>query len=207
MTRIQYKEALARVESGNPGEVLLPLLRSGWSEKNVIYMKAALRRLDGTPAPTAPRKVDVSGAGDVLASLYKVQQVLRGRRAKLSNSFHDCKTDADRREVSAGILKIEEEIRDNERKIAHYKAHRQLPQEAGGEGESLPDDPIALMKALASINAKISQTKKTLLELGRLPDNDPERAKIQKYEAKLARLKLEKGHAEQKIKAIQSAGV
>lgn len=204
MTRVQYNEALARVESGNPGEVLLPLLRSGWSQKNVIYMKAALRRLDGTPAP---RKVDVSGAGDVLTSLYKAQQVLRGRRAKLSNSFHDCKTDADRREVSAGILKIEEEIRDNERKIAHYKAHRQLPQEAGGEGESLPENPIGLMKALASINAKISQTKKTLLELGRLPDNDPERAKIQKYEAKLARLKLEKGHAEQKIKAIQSAGV
>lgn len=207
MTRAKYSECLARIESANPGEILLPLLREGWSGKNVIYMKAALRRLGAGMPQRAAQKGNVAGASDVLASLYKAQQVLRAQRAKTSNSFHDCKTDADRRAVSARILEIEKEIRANEGRISHWKAYGHLPVDAGDEEESLPEDPIALMRALASINSRISQTKKKLLDLGRLPDKDPERSQIQKYEAKLAGLKLEKGHAEQKIKAIQSGGV
>lgn len=206
MTRAKYSECLARIESANPGEILLPLLREGWSGKNVIYMKAALRRCSANAPQQASPKGNMAGSSDVLASLYKAQQVLRGQRAKTSNSFHECKTDADRRAVSARILEIEKEIRVNEGKITHIKTHGHLPLDIVRE-EVLPDDPIALMRTLASINAKISQTKKKLLELGALSDNDPQRSQIPKYEAKLAGLKLEKGHAEQKIKAIQSGGV
>ncbi len=205
MTREAYMDALGRIERDNPREVLLPTLRSGFTRLNVIYMKSALGRLTVPAQSVAARVVaapmEEASADEVLKSLYKQQQVLRGEKAKLSNDFHNCTTTDQRREVSQRVLGKDAAIRANEGKIAHYKAHNAMPSEDEDDEFYLPDDPIALMKKANSIASQISQTKKKLDELGALGPNDPARGEIGKYEGKLDRLKLYKGYAEQKIKA------
>lgn len=205
MTRDAYMEALGRIERGNLNEPLLPTLRGGFTRLNVIYLKSALGRLTvpatSVAAAVVAAPIEEASADEVLKSLYKQQQVLRGEKSKISNGFHNCTTTDQRREVSRRILEKDATIRANEAKIAHYKAHNVLPSEDEDDEFYLPDDPIALMKKANSIASRISQTKKKLDELGALGPSDPARAEIGNYQGKLNRLKLYKGYAEQKIKA------
>lgn len=207
MTREAYMEELGRIERGNPNEPLLPTLRGGFTRLNVVYLKSALGRLTMPAKPVAAKVVaapiEEVSPDEALKSLYKQQQVLRGEKAKIANEFHNCTTTEQRREVSRRILEKDATIRANEAKIAHYKAHNVLPSDDEEDEFYLPDDPIALMKKANSIASQISQTKKKLDELGALGPSDPARGEIGKYEAKLDRLKLYKGYAEQKIKLAQ----
>lgn len=206
MTREAYMEALERIERGNPNEPLLATLRGGFTRLNVVYLKSALGRLT-VPATKGVCQVVITSsaeekpADDVLKSLYKQQQVLRGEKAKIANELHNCTTTEQRREVSRRILEKDATIRANEAKILHYTAHNALPSEDEEDEFYLPDDPIALMKKANSIASQISQTKKKLDELGALGPSDPARGEIGKYQGKLDRLKLYKGYADQKIKA------
>ncbi len=200
MTKEQYNEYLRRIRDTNPKEPLFGKLRAGYSAINVIYMKAALKRLpkkEVEDAPSPDVEEEENSANPVVKELWIRKGQLFRARAKHSNSFHECKTDADRRAVSEAILGVWRQIQDIEGKIEFYARHGTLPE--GAERFPVPDDPIALMKKINSIRAQISQRQQKLRAMALLPNSDPEKViKIQKIEAELAELKLYRGHAEKK---------
>lgn len=203
MTEQEYKGNLKRIERENPAEPLLSLLRAGWSKVNLIYMRAALKRLQDlapvTPDSATTDKTDAgaSSADPVLKELWSLKGQLFRERAKHSNRFHECTTDEQRRANSEAILRIWERIQETGRKIEHYQEHGSLP--AGEERFPLPDDPAALLKKLMSLRSLISMEQQKLRKLAELSDDDPaKRPKIEESQARLADLKLYRGHAEQK---------
>lgn len=201
MTEAEYKANLKRIERDNPAEPLLRSLRAGWTKVNVIYMKSALKRLPkddthadrgGSHVQDGPEMTD-----PVLKELWSLKGQLFRERGKLSNRFHDCTTDEQRKANSDAILRIWERIREIEQKVEHYEEHGQLP--AGAERFPLPDDPAALLKKLMSIRSQISMEQQKLRRLSELSNDDPQkRTKIEESQARLAELKLYRGHAEQK---------
>lgn len=195
-------DQLAMVEARNPGELLLPTLRTGHSRVNEAYLRAAMKRLPDEAAqePEPALWHDTRYADSSLQDLWRDRGRLFGAMNKLSNKFHDCKSDDERAANSREIRRLWAEILTVKDAIAHYEQHGALPAPVSEERFPLPDDPVALVKKQASIRAVISQTKRKLDELGALADGDPERAKIVDYEAKLAELKLYLGHADTAIK-------
>jgi len=201
MTKEDYNQYLRRIREANPKEPLFGKLRAGYSAINVIYMKAALKRL---PKETIEEKEgkeedieELISTNPVVKELWKRKGQLFRERAKYSNSFHECKIDAERRAVSEAILGVWRQIQDIEGKIEFYTRHGTLPE--GAERFPLPDDPISLMKKLNSIRAQISQRQQRLRELAQMPDSEATKGvRIQKIEAELAELRLYRGHAEKK---------
>jgi len=200
MTAAQYNEHLKRIEATNPAEPLLRVLRSGWSKVNIIYLKSALNRLPkGDPPPdNDPNDETTNDANDpIIRELWSQKGQLFRERAKFSNRFHDCTNDEQRKANSEAILRIWDRIQDIQRKMEYYEDHGELP--AGAERFPLPDDPAALLKKLMSIRSQISMEQQKLRKLAELSEEDPaKRIKIEESQAKLAELKLYKGHAEQK---------
>lgn len=203
MTPKEYNETLKRIERENPAEPLLSLLLAGCSNLNLIYMRAALKRLKNIDI-----QPDRDGGDDdedqqaasldpVVKELWSLKGQLFRERAKHSNRFHDCTSDDQRRSISDAILRIWERIQDTDRKINYYLDHGRLPE--GEERFPLPDDPAGIMKKLLSIRSLISQEQVKLRKLAELPDDDPQkRTKIEESQARLVELKLYRGHAEQK---------
>jgi hypothetical protein len=205
MTAQQYTEHLKRIEATNPAEPLLRSLRAGWSRVNVIYMKSALNRLpkvDTQPDRATTDDIEdqeTASTDPIIRELWSQKGQLFRERAKFSNRFHDCTTDEQRKANSEAILRIWDRIMDIQRKMEYYEENGELP--AGAERFPLPDDPAALLKKLMSIRSQISMEQQKLRRLAELSDEDPQkRPKIEESQAKLAELKLYRGHAEQKAK-------
>lgn len=201
MKKWEYEDALERIEQENPCEVLLGVLRTGWSPVNVIYMKSALKRLESAPKKDVPAD-EIPADEGFLKGKYRRQQTLRGERNKLSNSFHTCTTDAQRAAVSAKIIEIETEIRRNEVEIRRFELDGETPFNTDSELES-PTDPVVLLKKIASLRAMISQTKKRLEYLASLNASNPEKSAIPNVEKRLADLKNQLKTAENAINAHQ----
>lgn len=224
MTYQEYKANLAKVESENPNEALLKVLKTGYTSINVVYMRAALKRISEsayqgsvtvkagkhsqpavivTMKPKAGKKPD-----ETLRALWAERQHLFGDMNKASNQFYKCKTDAERKENSQRVRGIWEQILEVKDKIKHYEEFGALPEPKAVEKFPLPDDPVALVKKLASIRALISQEQKKLRELFELNEDHPEKkSRIQESEERRKHLILYKEHAEQKIKGLQPTGV
>lgn len=200
MTAAQYNEHLERIEANNPAEPLLRVLRSGWSKINLIYLKSALNRLpkvDPQPENDDNDETTNDANDPIIRELWSQKGQLFRERAKFSNRFHDCTNDEQRKSNSEAILRIWDRIQDIQRKMEYYEDHGELP--AGAERFPLPNDPAALLKKLMSIRSQISMEQQKLRKLAELSEDDPaKRTKIEESQAKLAELKLYKGHAEQK---------
>lgn len=218
MSYQEYNANLAKLERDNPGEPLLKALRSGYTAINVVYMRAALKRISAsthtgsfqvttgsetkavvvTMKPQPGKKAD-----ETLRKLWADRQHLFGDLNKASNHFHKCKNDAERKENSQRIKGIWDEIIAVKERIAHYEEFGSLPEPKSVEKFPLPDDPVSLVKKLNSIRALISQEQKKLRELFELNDNHPDKAqRIKESEERRAHLILYKEHAENKIKDI-----
>lgn len=226
MTEQEYSQHLQRIERDNSTEVLLPTLRRGWSRANAMYMRAALKRLNPTPSPSPERRgaatntveqrstlyvsppfgggVGGGVADATLRALWAERTRLFGEMNKMSNHFHNCRTDAERATNSAAILHKWQEILAVKGKIAHYEEHGELPAAELEENDELPENPVLLSKKLNSLRAGISQTKSKLEAAAGLDDATPGKAaNIEKLEAKLKRLRHLAGMAEVKLKAAE----
>ena len=223
MNERQYKAALAKLELNNPGEPLIPTLRGGWSKINVMYMGLALKRMPTvleleedevievttgtTPGKAIVAKVTFKNGApdDTLRGLWAERGRLFGQMNRQSNEFHKCKTDADRAANSAKVLAWWKDILRVKGNIRHYEEYGELPK-SEQLADELSDNAVALGKQLASIRAKISQTKTKITDLAGLDPNTPGReGKIQDYEVKLRDLNHLKGLAEQKLKVYELA--
>jgi len=202
MTEAQYKANLKRIEADNPAEPLLRSLRAGWTKVNVIYMKSAVNRLpkvDTVPDAATSDEDESRNIDPIMRELYAQKGQLFRERAKLSNRFHDCTTDEQRKINSDAIVRVWDQIQEVNTKLDYYDEHGELP--AGAERFPLPDDPAALLKKLMSLRSQVSMEQQKLRRLAELSEDDPQkRTKIEESQAKLAELKLYRGHAEQKAK-------
>jgi len=211
MTPKEYWEKVDLIESRNPHEILLSTIKTGHSAVNEVYLGAALKRLRSMPAPQADPEpeeeieVPEEQADETLRGLWRERTSLFGEMNKLSNKFHDCKTDDQRAKNSKHILHIWQQILAVKANMAYYKAHKSLPEPISDEDE-LPENPVALSKKLNSIRARISQKKQVLREIAALDEHtEGKAAKIQQGEDDLKRLKHLAGLAEQKLKAHEQA--
>jgi hypothetical protein len=224
MNERKYNAHLAELELNNPGEPLLQALRGGWSKINVLYMGIALKRMPtvleldeeemievktGTrPGKPIVAKVTFKNGtpDDTLRQLWAERGRLFGQMNRQSNEFHKCKTDADRVGNSAKVLGWWKDILRVKGNILHYEEYGELPKVAQ-QGDELSDNAVALGKQLASIRAKISQTKAKITELAGLDPNTPgKEGKILEYEQKLRELIHNRGLAEQKLKSHEQEG-
>ena len=220
MTQREYEIGLARVESENPREILLPELRQGFSAARCLYLRAALRRLpavelsDFSPIDEKSDIEETDAMPETSDEGFRHLWRERGRiyvqMRKTRNEYHDCKSDSERRSVNARLQTMWAEFEAVKRKIAHFEAHGEHEPEASAERFPLPSDPFALSKKLDSLRSLISQEEKKLRELAALPKDHPQKAeKIQKSEARRADLILYRNHAERAIEAarVQSRGL
>lgn len=201
MTKHDYEQNLKWLLEKKPNDPLLPLMRDGYSRINVVYMRHAIKGLvvkEEQPAEAAsPETID-----PVLRELWAEKGRLFRYRAKLSNRFHECKTDMDRKQVNEEILQVWQKILGIDAKIRTYEQHGVLPDEA--DEFALPDNPAELVRKLFSIRTMISAEQSKLRALANLPDEDPDKAKkIKSAETRLANLKLQRGYAETKAKGLQ----
>lgn len=222
MTNKEYKALLARIEAENPGEPLLPLLRSGHSAVNEIYVKSATKRLpenaDTTPIGAAPTYLD-SEMSEILENVGNFDihrndtkwlelsaDIRRAYNAirKTRNKFHSCQNDETRaivaNEVAACWRTIQVAI--NRRQVYENTGEVTTPTDGA---DDLPDNPVELGKRLASIRVQITQTKNRIEDI--LASNETEKTKqerLQKAEASLQRLKNLRGIAEQRLKTLQA---
>lgn len=200
MTDKEYRRHLAAIEKSNPDEPLLRTLQQGFSRVNLIYMRAALKRLPPAADTVEPSADDMPGENmpPVVRELWAHKGRLFRERARWSNKFHDAKNDQERKAISDAILRIWNQIQDIERKIGLYEQTGSLPGEE--ERFPLPDDPVLLVRKTASIRSLISIQQAKLRDLAKLPESDPTKpAKIEEANAKLAELKLYRSYAERKI--------
>ena len=196
MNKAAYIDAVKKIESGNPDEPLLPVLRTGFSDVNAIYLKHALNRLPDTkPVITSdlPQNID-----PILRELWAERGGLFRKMAVQSNKFHECQTDQERKTNSNEILRIWDEIQVVKSRIEYFEEHGQLP--ADVDDFELPDEPVDLLRKLNSIRTMISQVHSKIKKLAQLPNDHPEKArKIAASEKKLAELKLHRGYAQTKL--------
>lgn len=210
MTADEYTAALRSIEQGNPTEALLPVLRTGHSRANEMYMRAALKRL------IPPKSAELEGsshepdwkgqtpyADDTLRALWRERTRLFGEMNKQSNLFHTCKTDEERAANSARVLSWWDDIQAAKAKIAHYEQHGELPTPEH-EGDDLPDNPALLAKKLASLRARISQVKKKITDIAGLDEGTPgKQSKIDAAENDLKQLQFLAGKAAVKLKEYE----
>jgi hypothetical protein len=221
MNERKYNAHLAELEVNNPGEPLLQALRGGYSKINVLYMGIALKRMPtvleleederyvtgyGQKPVTGvivPVKYKDKQPDEILRALWAERGRLFGQMNRQSNEFHKCKTDDDRADNSAKVLSWWKDILRVKGNILHYEEYGELPK-ATQPGDELSDNAVSLGKQLASIRAKISQTKAKITELAGLDPNTPgKEGKIQEYEQKLRELIHNRGLAEQKLKSYE----
>lgn len=226
MNAQEYTAALRRIEDGNPGEVLLPVLRTGHSRVNEMYLRSALRRIPSPQSHTRSmspleggRGVNLEGgqgreeepdwksrtpyADETLRALWRERTRLFSEMNKQSNLFHECRTDADRAGNSAKVLSWWDDILAAKAKIAWYEQHGELPPVAE-DGDELPDNAALLAKKLNSLRARVSQVKKKLLDIASLDEGTPgKQSKINAAEDDLKQLRFMAGKAEEKLKAYE----
>lgn len=222
MTNKEYKALLARIEAENPGEPLLPFLRSGHSAVNEIYVKSAAKRLaenvDTPPIGAAP----TSSEGEMLEILENVgnfdihrndekwlelsADIRRAYNAirRTRNKFHSCTDDETRaivaNEVAACWRVIQLAI--NRRQVYENTGEITTPTDGA---DDLPDNPVELGKRLASIRVQITQTKNRIEDIAASNEADKNKQeRLQKAEATLQRLKNLRGLAEERLKTLQA---
>lgn len=211
MTQDKYWENVALVQQKAPNSVLLPTLKAGYSKVNIIYLNSILKKITALPKAAPPPPEDEytvtltwgADADETLRGLWAQRTQLFGEMNKLSNHFHDCKTDDQRLANSKAIMRIWAKIEDAKTNIRHYEQHKCLP-EPVDEIDTLPDNPVQLSKRLASLRSRISQKKQQIVAIAALDEGtDGKQAKIDNAEQELKHLRYLCGLAEQKLKSYE----
>lgn len=209
-----YQEAIEALRAAQPGHVLLRLLSLQETPANRLLLDRELRKI-ARPTPTQPAMggsptppvVEIEGEDapddtedEVLTRLRMQQSDLFCDRRKLSNSFHDCDTDAERAKVSRDTQRVQRQIEWVRKQIADYKAFGYIP--GRDEKYPVPDDPFVLLNLRNSLRASVSRkTKEVRLRGADVADEVAGAAeKLQKAEAKLIELQNHLTRVEKTVK-------
>lgn len=202
MTAAEFSEKLAQLIAADPQNVMLPLLRRGWSASNEILLKMQLKKLPAsvmsdTSTPTAGKNEPETDLEDDTPDAPEDENLRRmranlassfGERAALSNRIPDTPSRSARAALSDEIQVVQRRIGQQMRDIRHYRLHGTLPEQH--EEYPIPRDPFALDALINSLRASISRKKKDIENLRREDLTKPTIArKCETAEKKLRDLK------------------
>lgn len=166
-----FDRLLTKLKKTNPAHEIIPIVESmGDCAISVEYIKIALE----DPVDVLPEKFK-------LETLLKKKDRLYSSRAVLSNKFHHCKTDTDRKEVSIAIKAIQLQIIEVRNQIEGYYETGKLPDVV--EKKLLPVDGRRQQKKLHSVRSSISRYK-------RLMSRTQDQERIKQYEKRITDLQF-----------------
>lgn len=208
MTLLEYRDRVLCIETANPNEPLLPLLRNGLSAVNAIYLRAAEKRLqcpekneqgdtiDDAVLPDDSVE-DAKWANDntwraMTADIARAYNAIRAER----NNYLRCTNDEQRGKVVDSVESCWANI---QAAIAKRRYYEESGLDAPVDDAEMPRSAFESAKRLNSVRAQISQMKRNIEEAIR-EDKD-----ASKMEGKLQKLMREKGLLEQAVKTGESA--
>lgn len=204
-----------------PQHEALAKLRQGYTVVNAVRLQVILDELDGDPGiqppadePSAPVQPVTSESErrnrertKTYSQMGKEKHNLLTRRALLSNSFHKCQTDDDRAAVSMQIQEVQERLSTIIRTMRQYRYGQMTDDEALAavyredaiqyELQAQEMDGVSLMKKINSVRVRISQAKRKLETLAKVPAEKRDQQKIDHYHKRLKKLEIEKATYEQ----------
>lgn len=195
MKQDEYVDRVTRLENANPAEPLLPALRRGFLPINRLYLKLAEARAPTEIVGEEESFGPLPNADETLRGLWGERGRLFGLMNKQSNVFHQCETDAQRRENSQKVLAFWNGILQVKAKIAHCEQHGEMPGECAAD--DLPDNPVQLGLKLNSFKVQLSKARGLVRHLA---EKGAPGANIDEAEAKVRRWAHLKGLAEEKLK-------
>ena len=202
MSNNDYTSKLAYIKSIEPNHPMITQLDKGSSVVNDILIEKALAQL---PAPVSPSEVsdeEKTTEKDPIIKRFRVQ--IRNQfvqRAKLSDHFHICGSDAERSRISKAIESIQDKIEQLFKDLDHYEQKKELPQLQTTDNYPIPDNPVLLLSKQSSLRSNISIHKKKLRKEAE-HGQDPER--IKELESHLLHLQTHLRYVEN---AIQSQAI
>lgn len=220
--RHEYPAKLDSFRISNPEFPGMDKLLDGWSVVNAVVLQwASTGHLDHLSVRDVPLTTSASDRHEVEQSqiysqLGSDKRALYQWRAKLSNEFHQARTDDHRAELSDKIQSIQakiEALQKHMRDVRYQKISVDDAEQMYNE-RSIDADMreikrltgVDLAKKLNSLRARVSQVKRKLLTLAKSPV--PDMDSIRKYERILSELKIQKEYAERKVsKATRPKGV
>lgn len=131
---------------------------------------------------------DVTSQAISLKSLQDERRSILQRRARTSQRFHDCKSDAERAEICDAVDQVSAELFEVEGSIEFFRLNGYPPpppKESKKDGGQLPSDPGELKNERGRLASKRLKLEKRVLELLELPDGDRKRAKVPEVQKRL----------------------
>jgi hypothetical protein len=196
MTLDDYMAGVEWVAFQRPNHPLLDTLQAGMSPINEMYLKHVLKSV-GEPQEIEQEEDQLVQPDDPqLIIMQKERRDLFIRRARLSNQFHDCRTDSERALVSDDIRVVQKQIGALLRRIHVFKTTGELPDLE--EQEGIPENGVALMRRKHSVRTNISHKERSLRQSMHKKGEqwDKKRAK---WEKRLKELRHELVQIERKI--------
>jgi membrane-bound lytic murein transglycosylase len=183
MTVAEYWKNFDWLRSVWPEWVLIPVMERGYSYPNCIYLSYGLRQMAyKMDAPrVAVKQLLRSHSPEQIKLWFMQKRTLYGQRAKLSNRFHECSTDAQRAAVSEDIERVQEEIEKVQKVIRAWQEKGELPQKAK---RGNPEMDLLLLNVQRARAAIYDYRRNLRVELNK-PDHPKKAKKIAEYEQKL----------------------
>lgn len=167
MSPAEFESGIQKLKNKNPGhDILIVIQERGYDPVSVEYLRMAIAE------PVEDKEIS-------LIRLHKEKDMLYSRRAVLSNKFHECVDDKERKEVSVAVMSIQTEIIEVRRMLNEYYETGKLPKPKSKY--SLPLDGRAQQKKLRSVQSSLSRFRGLLRK-------EQDVKKIKHYEKRIADL-------------------
>jgi hypothetical protein len=181
-----YQEGIELLRKAKPDHVLLRLLSEKETAVNFKVLESELKKhsvKEMQPICISDQQADQED--EVLRGMRMQLSGLYVDRAKLSNTFHDCSTNQERRVVSEKVQVVQARIVMLRQQIRAYKDTGRSPE--SDEKYPVPENPFQLLALRDSLRASISRKKREIMHLAReVGEKTPGAAeKLPKAEAKL----------------------
>ena len=188
-----YQEGIEQLRKLKPDHVLLRMLEAKESTVHFKILQSELKK--HSPQEMQPICISDQEADQEEAVDEVEDELLRGMRmqlsglyvdrAKLSNTFHDCSTNHERRVVSEKVQVVQVRIEMLRQQIRAYKSTGRTPD--SDDQYPIPENPFQLRALRDSLRSSISRKRREIMHLGReVSENKPGAAdRLPKAEAKL----------------------
>jgi len=194
-----FFQGIKLMEKYCPDHTMLNSLRSGtMSVMNRMYLEQILknkyRELKDTPekkVKKTPKPIPAKKPAKKLtqADYKRIADKELGEayayRRRLSNKFHECKTDTERAAVSDEIKETIQNINELKSRIGVYKTTGKMPEKITIKGFEIPEDDLELDLTYRNFKSKVSNQKRLIENY----DKEPRRKSKYEHELTLEELK------------------
>lgn len=206
MTEAQYFQKVDKIERLNRHHELLPKLKSRFSLVHAQYVDMILDQLlkafsyDTEEVPVLTQRVVnqtvLQNRDDIFKSLLGKKYNIRTRLSVKINKFHDCTSDAERKDVSIAVNDIENELAALQKDIDYYERNGRMPLGEDDENSraffEIPGTIEGIDKRMNTVKVSIHNLEEKLAAFDFKIINDamhPQHKKFQKMEATVKKWK------------------